>query len=227
MPSLAGAERAHASAPRNRRCGSSSRLRTLPRPARASSRAPAGDRVARLVGSAAAGEDHGWTGLVKQFDRVISAVARSHRLSDADAADVSQETWLRLLENIDGLREPARIGGWLATTARRQCLRVIRSSDRQVPAGDGLADHAAPSAPPDSELIAAERNADLWRAFHRLRPSDQQLLHLLVDDSETGYREISTRLQMPIGSIGPTRARALERLRRLLASEGSLTLLAS
>ncbi len=75
--------------------------------------------------------------------------------------------------------------------------------------------------------MTPERNAELWQAFDRLRPSDQMLLRLLVDGSETGYREISTKLQMPIGSIGPTRARALDRLRRELASDGKLSLLAS
>jgi RNA polymerase sigma factor (sigma-70 family) len=193
-------------------------------------RRPAGGRlaseeVARLVGSAAAGDHRGWDALVDEFGGMIWAVARAHRLSDADAADVSQATWLRLLEHLDRLREPACVGGWLATTARRECLRILGGTGRQIPSSDGMPDHPSTDAPQDNALLIAERDAALRRAFKSLRSSDQALLRLVMADPGPAYEEISAALEMPIGSIGPTRARALERLRRELGRENALDLL--
>ncbi len=184
-----------------------------------------GDEVGRLVRSAAAGDDRGWDALVDEFSGMIWAVARTYRLSDADAADVSQATWLRLLEHLDNLHDPACVGGWLATTTRRECLRVVRRSGRQIPSSDDVPDHRSTDASQGTALLIAERDAVLWRAFERLRPSDQALLRLLMADPRPGYEEISAALDMPIGSIGPTRARALERLRRELGTEDALDLL--
>jgi RNA polymerase sigma factor (sigma-70 family) len=192
-------------------------------------RRPAGDRLAggqvsRLVGSAAAGDDRGWDALVDEFGGMMWAVARAHRLSDADAADVSQATWLRLLEHLDDLREPACVGGWLATTARRECLRILNGAGRQIPSSDGMPDQPT-DAPQDTALLIAERDAALGRAFESLRPSDQALLRMLMADPGPAYEDISAALDMPIGSIGPTRARALERLRQALGSEDALDLM--
>jgi RNA polymerase sigma factor (sigma-70 family) len=183
------------------------------------------EEVARLVRSAAAGDHRDWDSLVDEFGGMIWAIARAHRLSHADAADVSQATWLRLLEHLEDLDEPARVGGWLATTARRECLRILRGADRQIPSSDTMLDRRSIDAPQGNALLVAERDAALWRAFNRLRPSDQALLRLLIADPAPAYEEISTALDMPIGSIGPTRARALERFRRELGSEDELNLL--
>jgi RNA polymerase sigma factor (sigma-70 family) len=183
--------------------------------------------VGTVVESAIAGDDHSWQALVREFGTTIRAVARAHRLGDADAADVAQVTWLRLIEHIDRLHEPGRVGAWLATTARRECLRVIRDSRRQVPYGDDAPEQASPEVPPGEKLLAMERNQALWRGFGRLRTSDQLLLRLLVADPRPGYDEISAALDMPIGSIGPTRARALERLRNELDNEGTLALMSA
>ena len=181
-----------------------------------------GDEVAGLVRSAAAGDQRGWDALVREFGGMIWAVARAHRLCDADAGDVAQITWLRLLEHLDDLHDPCHVGAWLATTARRECLRVLRGAQRQV-----LLDHDAPefesAQEPDEELLFAERDQALWRSFERLRPSDQALLRLLMADPRPAYEEISAALEIPVGSIGPTRARALERLRQQLDRDGALT----
>jgi RNA polymerase sigma factor (sigma-70 family) len=183
-----------------------------------------------LVSSAAAGDQRGWDALVREFGGLVWAVARAHRLSDADAADVAQTTWLRLLEHHDRLHDRARVGAWLATTARRECLRVLRGANRQVLLGDDTPELESPDPAPDEELLIAERDRALWRrdralwrSFERLRASDQALLRLLIADPRPAYEEISAALDMPIGSIGPTRARALERLRRQLDSEQTLT----
>jgi RNA polymerase sigma factor (sigma-70 family) len=172
------------------------------------------DDLAALVRGAAAGEPSSWAELVDEFDGLLWAVARAHRLREADAADVVQTTWAKLLEHLAGLNDPARVGGWLATTARRECLGVLRRAQRDVLYGDYTPDYESPDPTPDEVLLLSERDEALWRAFSRLRLSDQMLLRLALAEPRPSYEEISAALDMPIGSIGPTRARALERLRR-------------
>jgi RNA polymerase sigma factor (sigma-70 family) len=181
--------------------------------------------VARLVKLAAVGHQRGWDGLIEEFGGLIRAVARAHRLNDADCADVAQATWMRLFTHLADLRDPASVGAWLATTARRECLRVIGVRGRLEPFGLEPAEQIAGDAPADNALMAAERDDALWRAFAQLRPSDQALLRLLMADPAPGYKQIAAELEIPIGSIGPTRARALERLRRQINRQGSHALL--
>jgi RNA polymerase sigma factor (sigma-70 family) len=172
-----------------------------------------------IVSAAAGGDARAWDTLVDEFGGLVWSVVRAHRLSHADAADVAQATWLALVEHLDDLRDPERVGAWLAMTARRKCLRVLSAAKRQVPTGDDLPDPGE-----DIELVAdlmlEQRDTALWRAFDRLPGRDQALLRLLVADPQPSYQEISAALEMPIGSIGPTRARALERLRAELSLEG-------
>jgi RNA polymerase sigma factor (sigma-70 family) len=175
--------------------------------------------VTHLVGAAAGGDQRAWDALVDEFGGLVWAVARAHRLSDADAADVAGATWLALVEHLPRLREADRVGAWLATTARRECLRVLRHARRQVPTADDFAERPADAVDAAAGLLAAERGAALWQAFGRLPARDQALLQMLVADPAPSYQEISAALQMPIGSIGPTRARCLERLRRELARD--------
>jgi RNA polymerase sigma factor (sigma-70 family) len=170
--------------------------------------------VAQLVESAAAGDPTAWDTLVDRYAGLVWAVIRGHRLSGADAADASQTTWLRLVEHVDSLTDPARVGAWLATTARRECLRILRTSGRQIPYGDDLPEPDCDEDSVDEDLLRNERDALLWEAFGRLPQRDQTLLRMLVADPAPSYREIADALDMPIGSIGPTRARCLERLRR-------------
>jgi RNA polymerase sigma factor (sigma-70 family) len=187
---------------------------------------PSGNEIVALLKAAAAGNQRAWDALVREFDGIIKAIARAHRLSHADVQDVSQATWLKLLKHVDNLREPDRVGGWLATTARRESLRVLRASERYVLlAPEDAPDREAGDPLPDDLLLARERHHSLWHSLGRLRSTDQALLRLLTTDPCPSYGEIAAALDMPIGSIGPTRARALERLRAQLASDGSLTLL--
>jgi RNA polymerase sigma factor (sigma-70 family) len=171
------------------------------------------DLLARLgQGDAAA-----WGEVVERYSSLIWAIARAHRLDASRAADVSQVTWLRLLEHVDEVRQPDRLGAWLATTARRECLRAIKLRQRDLLVGDDgeldQGDHASGAGPGDA-LLDAERNAALWRAFESLRPQCQRLLRVLLADPEPSYAEVSAALGMPMGSIGPTRARCLDCLRR-------------
>ncbi len=192
------------------------------------SRAPGrrtGQAVSRLVTAAAAGDQVAWNALVQEFSGLLWAVARAHRLPDADAADVVQSTWLRLLEHLDRLQDPSRVGAWLATTARRESLRVLRESERAVPFGDDAPELESDAIAPDDAVLERERDEALWRSFSRLRATDQALLRLLVADAEPSYEEIAAALEMPIGSIGPTRQRALGRLRNELDNQSSLALM--
>lgn len=178
--------------------------------------------VACLVRGAADGDRGAWDKLVDRFAATVWAIARGHRLNAADAADVSQTTWLRLVENLNRIQQPERVGAWLATTARRESLRVIRLSGRQVPSGDDLEllPDPGPVTSHDQNLIAQHRDKIMSELVDQLPTRSQLLLRLLSADSPLSYKDISEALGMPIGSIGPTRARALEHLRRLAAKSG-------
>lgn len=179
-----------------------------------------GEEVASLALAAAAGDQRAWERLVAEFSGLVWAVTRAHRLSRSDAADVAQTTWLRLVEHIGRIQDPGRLGAWLATTARRECLRLLRTAARTMPADDEFLEQEPSDATVDADVLLAERDAALWQAFDRLPGRDQALLRLLVADPTPSYDEIGAALGMPIGSIGPTRARCLERLRREAAVVG-------
>lgn len=173
------------------------------------------DDVVALVRRAADGDHAAWDRLVERFAGLVWSVARSAGLSPADAADVSQTAWLRLAEHLGRLREPARVGAWLAATARHEAQRVSRRASRQVllDTFSGLAVEAeAPAA--DRRVLDEERDAALWRAFDALPPPCKGLLRVLITEPPPSYAEVSAALGMPIGSIGPTRGRCLQQLRR-------------
>ena len=179
-----------------------------------------------LVRRAADGDQAAWQALVERYGSLLWSVVRTHRLSEAEAADAVQATWLRLVENVDAIREPERLAGWLRTTVRRECLAAIRRAGRERPAGPDTLQPAVEPAPdrvdadPEAIVLRRER-ADLVRAAVRDLPEhSQQLLGLLVASPPLSYREISSRLGMPVGSIGPSRARVLARLRTSLADAG-------
>ena len=174
-----------------------------------------------LVRAAATGCQASWNELVERYAGRVWAVARAHRLRAADAADVSQTTWLRLVEHLPRLTNPERVGAWLAITAQNECLRIIRRSGRER-LDEAMTDVPAAAVELDHDLMIEERDAALWRAFSRLRPRDQALLRLLVEEPRPSYEEISAALDIPIGSIGPKRIRALDRLRREIAALGPL-----
>ncbi|MCA1683103.1 MAG: sigma-70 family RNA polymerase sigma factor [Actinobacteria bacterium] len=176
-------------------------------------------RIARLVQLAALDDRDAWRELVHEFEGLLSAIARAHRLSEADSADVAQTTWLRLIQSLDRLEDPSHVGAWLATTARRECLRKLRGAPPELLEAD-CPEHRTP--PIDERLLQAERDATLWSAFGRLPARDQALLRMLMADPQPGYEEIGAALDMPVGSIGPTRRRALARLLGELGSGEAL-----
>lgn len=178
--------------------------------------------VAALVEAAAGGDQEAWNQLVERFASTVWAIARGHRLNSADAADVFQTTWLRLLEHLDRIEQAERVGAWLATTARRECLRVLRIAGRQVASGEDfdVIPDPATSRSLDRDIVAMERRRVVNQLVDKLPVRSRLLLRLLSADSPLSYKEISEALSMPIGSIGPTRARALEQLRRVAVVAG-------
>lgn len=174
--------------------------------------------VSDIVRAAAARDEEAWSALMERFAGLVWSVIRQYRLSSADAYDVSQTTWLRLAENIGSLREPDRVGSWLATTARRECLAVLRGSARQTPTDLSLFEVADPNrnSRVDAELLRMERDAELWEALECLSPSNQALLRMLFADSPPRYEEIASAIGIRVGSIGPTRRRCLMKLRTQL-----------
>ena len=145
-------------------------------------------------------------------------MTRDFKLAESDAADVAQVTWLRLLEHIDRLEQPARVGSWLATTARNECLRALAARKKVVLVHDDLSlnDPAAHQPEADERLLAHERDQTVRAALARLPRQWQRLVELLMADPPASYAEISDQLGLPVGSIGPTRGRCLARLRVLL-----------
>lgn len=182
-----------------------------------------GDTAAELLQRAAAGDQLAWDAIVERYVNLLWSVARAHRLDTADGADVVQTTWLRLLENLDRIRDPERLGGWLVTTARRECLRTLGRRGREsLGAIDGELEPLDDEEPLDARLLAEERDAMLARAFGHLPARCQSLLRVLMASPPPSYEEVSAALAMPVGSIGPTRGRCLERLRRLAGDAGLL-----
>jgi RNA polymerase sigma factor (sigma-70 family) len=191
------------------------------------------DETGGLVRAAASGDEAAWRAIVERFSGLVWAVTRGYRLPQADAADVFQTTWLRLAEHLGRITSPEHLGAWLATTTRHECLRTARASMRTVPAGDdaltgfGYIDSQSPEqALLDAEAarLRSERAREVWRAFHGLSARCQQLLRVLMATPPPSYAEVSAALEMPVGSIGPTRARCLGNLRRLLAGNVSASL---
>ena len=177
---------------------------------------PAALPVETLVGRACGGDQAAWNAIVDRYAGLVWAVCHRFRLSHSDAADVSQTVWLRTVEKLDSLREPAALPGWLATTARRECIKVSSSTQRDARVrGDLPLDPGADveSTAPDAQLLAAERRAVLREGFAQLPEHCQRLFALLLSHEALPYAEISARLKMPVGSIGPTRSRCLDKLK--------------
>jgi len=172
-----------------------------------------------LVAAAAAGDPQAWDALVERYTALLWSITRSYRLSAADAADVVQTTWLRLVEHLDRISDPERLPGWLSTTARREAQRVARRADWPRP-GDDFAFLAADDPAPDDRLLLDERDAALWSALALLDEACQRLLRVLIADPAPSYADVAAAFGMKVGSIGPTRQRCLAKLRRLAQAAG-------
>ena len=173
--------------------------------------------VSDLVARARNGDKQAWDALVERYAPLIWSICRRHRLGRADADDVGQSVWLRLVDQLDRVRDPAALPGWLATTTRRECLRFLGAAHGPYATMyaldvESLPDRRAGTA--EQELLSAERHAALREAFTQLPPNGQQLIALLIADPPVPYADISAQLGIPVGSIGPTRSRYLDKMRR-------------
>ncbi|CCK25889.1 RNA polymerase sigma factor [Streptomyces davaonensis JCM 4913] len=186
--------------------------------------------VGALVQSAVDGEAAAWKALVEGLSPLVWSVVRAHRLSDADAHEVYQTVWFRFAQHLGRIREPEKTGSWLASTARHECLKVLKNLKRLTPTDDPyLLDRASEDRTPeesvlDSEEAAAqsERVRRLWQEFDGLGDRCRQLLRVLMASPPPSYQEVSAALGIAVGSIGPLRQRCLRRLRARLDARGAL-----
>jgi len=180
------------------------------------------DELGELVRAAAVGDEAAWDKLVERFSGLVWAVVRAYGLAEADAADVFQVTWLRLVEHLHQVRDPERLGAWLATTARRECYQVRRTGGRAFPTDDLTRFELPDTSPPTPETLwlGWERGVELFRALRELTVRCQQLLRVLMASPPPSYRDVAAALDMPIGSIGPTRQRCIDQLRGVLKERG-------
>jgi RNA polymerase sigma factor (sigma-70 family) len=167
-----------------------------------------------LVRGARAGNNVAWTQLFERFDPTLRQIARSYRLQTTDIDDVIQATWLDTLQNIERLREPAAIAGWLATTTRRKAMRLLQVRVREHLTDEPELSEGPDPDGPETRVLASERHVVLTRAVATLPDRHRRLMILLLTQPDLDYKQISNQLAIPVGSIGPIRARSLARLQR-------------
>lgn len=174
-----------------------------------------------LLAAAGEGDESAWDEIVRRYNRVVLAKVRSFRLQDADALDAVQMTWLRLAENRHRLCHPDRLAGWLATTAGRECLRILRQSKYTVSPVEVYAAHLAdPAAGPEQHAVETDTARAVGSLVAELSPARQVLVRALFADDAGPYAEVARSIGIPVGSIGPSRARALDQLRWMLIDHG-------
>jgi RNA polymerase sigma factor (sigma-70 family) len=169
--------------------------------------------VAPVLRAASAGDPAAWEALVHHFSGLITAVTWSYRLDAADKADVAQHVWLRLVENVDRVREPEALAGWIRTVAHRECQKLVNRGRREMPSTTVDDDLTAVDEPPYAALLEEERRTTLHKALQSLPNKHESMMRYLLNDPAPSYEETSSTLSMAIGSIGPTRQRCVERLR--------------
>jgi RNA polymerase sigma factor (sigma-70 family) len=179
--------------------------------------ASATSSVADLLSRVGDGEPAAWDEICRRYGKLVSMTVRSFRLQEADALDAVQMTWLRLAENAHRVRFPERLGGWLATTARRECLHILREA-KPAAGAIGIAPETVvdPSVGPEQRVIDADTSRTLWKLVAELSPRRRKLLRTLFTDNPRSYAEVAHAAGIPPGGIGPTRARALQQLRHRL-----------
>jgi RNA polymerase sigma factor (sigma-70 family) len=176
--------------------------------------AVADNAVAGLAQDAAAGDERAWRDLVARFEPLLRGIVKGYRLDPADVEDVVQVTWIRAFRNLDRLNEPAAIGGWLAVTARREALRALQRGVREFPAEEPHTLEEPDAVTPETAVLERERHREVRAAVRRLPGRQRLLLDTMLTRPGVSYGELSSALDMPLGSIGPTRERALGTLRK-------------
>lgn len=181
----------------------------------------ASSNVAVLLLRVADGEPAAWREVIRRYGEVVSAAVRSFRLQDADARDAVQTTWLQLAAHARQIRHPERLGGWLVTTARRACLHILRHTTPSPAPVSALAETVVDPFPgPEQLAVDADATRTLWAFVDELPPHRQTLLRALFTEHPGGYAEVARVTGIPVGGVGPTRARALAQLRGKLEQHG-------
>jgi RNA polymerase sigma factor (sigma-70 family) len=186
--------------------------------------------VGALVESAVDGDAAAWKALVEGLSPLVWSVVRAHRLSDADGSEVYQTVWFRFAQHLGRIREPEKAGSWLASTARHECLKVIKGLTRLTPTDDPrVLDRVSEDVTPEQSLLdseeavaEAERIRRLWQEFEELGDRCRELLRVLMASPPPSYLEVSAALGVAVGSIGPLRQRCLRRLRARLEARGAV-----
>lgn len=168
-----------------------------------------------------AGEALALDDLVRCLSPVLWHVVRAHGLDTERAQDVVQTTWLTFVRRHESIAEPQAVSAWLTTTARREAWRVAKAASRQTSVADDLLEIELPThRSAEAEAVADDESARLWACVKLLSERCQRLMRIVAFDDRPDYRGLAEDLQMPVGSIGPTRARCLAKLRALL-TEGT------
>lgn len=167
-----------------------------------------------LVTAAVGGDEQAWSEIVRRYGGLVASVARRHRLGAAEVDDVAQATWTKLVSHLGRIREPTCLPGWLATTAARESLRVIRGQSRERPVDVTGYEVTSDSKGPEAQVVADDEHRRLHAAVSRLPQRYRPLVDLLLDEEMPSYAEIADELDLPVGSIGPMRARGCAILRR-------------
>jgi RNA polymerase sigma factor (sigma-70 family) len=173
-----------------------------------------------LVRAAAAGDQDAWSKLVVKYIPLVFSIVHRYRLTQTDAQDVSQTLWLRLLEHLGDVRDPMALPGWISVTTKNETLRLLKARSRSVqvdPLSSPILDRGTDGKASDEDLLRSERRQMVRDGLDELAPKQRALLLLLVQDPPLTYQEISRLLDIPVGSIGPTRARYLDSLRSTAA----------
>jgi RNA polymerase sigma factor (sigma-70 family) len=174
---------------------------------------PDAEPLGRFFRGAIAGDDAAWTALVRHMTPVLRRVARGYRLSEAEADDAVQRAWMRLLTGAGGIKNPDAIAGWLVTCTRREALRGRQRHVAEILTDDPLSCDDAATDCVETEVLERESRRELLAAIGRLSGRQRTLLLHMVQAPGRSYAEIAQVLEMPVGAIGPTRERGLERLR--------------
>lgn len=182
-----------------------------------------------LLGAARKGDEEAWEQIIARYQSLINGISRRHRLAPDDAHDVSQFVWMQLVNHIDNLRDTRALPGWISATTTHRCYEILRTGKRSVsvdPLATGLFDlikiterktESEGRCGVDDDLLRAEQRRAVREGLSELTDTQQELLLFLVADPPVPYSEISRRMNLPIGSIGPTRARLLKKLRKSMA----------
>jgi RNA polymerase sigma factor (sigma-70 family) len=174
------------------------------------------DSVADLLQGIGDGDPAAWDEILRRYGKLVSTTVRSFRLQEADALDAMQMTWLRLTENAHRVQFPERLGGWLVTTARRECLHILRQTKLGPHLTDVLPETASDLSDPEQHAIDAHTTRTLQKLINELSPLRRTVIRMLFTDNPCSYATISRLTGIPIGGLGPTRARALRQLRNKL-----------